>query len=564
MSKRLVRVVVVWWVVMLSAPVAHGEISKTVHNLSATGPGTIKAPGVGDICVFCHTPHSGSTSRALWNRDLPPLTYNLYASSTLEATLKQPTGASRLCLSCHDGTTALGSLRVPPATGVVTLGPLSGRAAQGTDLSDDHPVSFVYDAALATKHGELADPALIPKKLLLDGTQQLQCTSCHDPHDDHYRKFLRVDDRAGALCSTCHTPKNWTGSTHAASPATWRGTGTNPWPDSPYTTVADNACENCHRPHAAPRPPRLLSNAQERAVCLVCHDGNVATHNLEPEFLKFSAHPIASTDWTHDPREDPNAMARHSTCVDCHNPHQTVPTLASPPAAPGTLRGVPGVNISGVSVKEAIYEYEVCLKCHGIRDQTTIGIVRQDNTRNIRLMINPSNPSYHPVPTVGRNTTIGGFEPGYSTASVIFCTDCHNNDEWTPTGTKPRGPHGSRHTPILERDYQTNDPSVEAYQTYGLCYKCHNRNFLIIDGAHTFPHMRHVVDQQSPCAACHDAHGSRQNVLLINFMLRDRTGRTVVSPSQTQGRLEYVSLGPGRGQCYLTCHDRNHEPETYP
>lgn len=550
--------------VLLGASVARAAIATTVHNLSATGPGTVKAAGAGELCVFCHTPHSASMTRALWNRDLPPVTYNLYASSTLEATLKQPTGASRLCLSCHDGTTALGNLRVPPAAGPVSLGPLTGRASLGTDLSDDHPVSFLYDAGLALRQGQLVDPAALPKVLRLDSTQQLQCTACHEPHDDRYRKFLRMDDRGAALCSACHKQRNWGGSTHATSPATWSGTGTNPWPNTPYTTVSDSGCESCHRAHAAARPPRLLSNAQERAVCLVCHSGSVASKNLDPEFLKTSAHPITSTDWTHEPREDPNTMARHVTCTDCHNPHQAVPTAASAPAAPGRLKGVRGVNISGGTVSEAAYEYEVCLKCHGIRDQTTIGIARQDNTRNVRLEINPSNPSYHPVATAGKNTSMGGFEPGYSTASITYCTDCHNNDEWTPTGTKPRGPHGSRSLPILEREYQANDPSAESFPTYALCYKCHNRDFLINDRARTFLHKKHVAGEQAPCAACHDAHGSRQNIRLINFMLRDRTGKTVVSPSQSQRRLEYIALGPGRGQCFLLCHGKNHEPETYP
>ncbi|MFQ5853326.1 MAG: cytochrome c3 family protein, partial [Candidatus Binatia bacterium] len=518
----------------------------------------------GELCVFCHTPHSASTTRALWNRDLHPTAYDLYTSSTLEATLRQPTGASRLCLSCHDGTTALGNLRVPPATGPVNLEPLTGRTSLGTDLSDDHPVSLVYDAALALKQGQLANPSKLPKAIPLDSTQQLQCTSCHDPHDDRYRKFLRMNDRAAALCTSCHEQRNWTSSTHATSPATWSGMGTNPWPNSPYTTVQDNGCENCHWLHAAPRPPRLLGNSQERAVCLRCHSGSVAAKNLDPEFLKFSSHPIASTDWTHDPRENPAGMGRHVTCNDCHNPHQAVSTTASPPIASGRLRGVRGVNISGGTVTRANYEYEVCLKCHGLSDQTTPGILRQDNTRNIRLKINPSNPSYHPIATIGKNTTMGGFEPGYSTVSVIYCFDCHNNDEWTEAGTEPRGPHGSRYTPILEREYQANDPSMESFQTYALCYKCHNRDFLINDRANTFLHKKHVVEKQAPCSACHDAHGSRGNIRLINFMLRDRTGRTVVSPSRNQGRLEYISLGPGRGQCYLQCHGENHEPQSYP
>ena len=124
------------------AAVASGRVADTVHNLSATGPGTVKAAGTSEVCVFCHTPHRGSQTRAIWNRDLPPTTYKLYASSTLEAKLGQPTGASRLCLSCHDGTTALGALRVPRRTGRPALPPLTGRGVLGTDLSDDHPVSF--------------------------------------------------------------------------------------------------------------------------------------------------------------------------------------------------------------------------------------------------------------------------------------------------------------------------------------------------------------------------------------------------------------------------------------
>jgi predicted CXXCH cytochrome family protein len=550
--------------VLLRAAAVHAGLADTVHNLSVSGPGAIKAPGVGEICIFCHTPHRASQTRALWNRDLPPVTYKLYESSTLEATLNQPTGSSRLCLSCHDGTTALGSLRVPPSTGPVTLGPLTGRVSLGTDLSDDHPVSFVFDSALALKQGQLVDPSAIPSTLRLDATRQLQCTTCHDPHEDRNRKFLRMEDRAAALCAGCHRQRNWTDSTHANSLATWRGVGANPWPTTPYSTVADNGCENCHRPHAAPHPPRLLGNAEERGVCLACHNGSVAANNFEAELLKPSAHPIMASNWTHEPREDPYTMPRHVACTDCHNPHQVVGTPGTPPAASGRLRGVRGLNLAGASVTEATQEYEVCLKCHGVRDQATIGIIRSDNTRNIRLKISTGNPSYHPVAAVGRNTTITGFETGYSSASVIYCTDCHNNDEWTPTGTRPRGPHGSRYAPLLERNYETNDFSSESYQTYAICYKCHNRDFLIDDRAHTFRHEKHVVDKQAPCAACHDAHGSRQNVRLINFMLRDPAGRTVVSPSQNQGRLEYISLGQGSGQCYLRCHGRNHEPETYP
>ena len=558
-SKALICFIVV--IGFLTA--AHGEMADTRHNLSASGPGTVKAAGSTEICAFCHAPHPVTTVPGLWSRQQALVTYNLYSSSTLEATLKQPTGSSRMCLSCHDGLTA------PAVSGVGAAGRMSpgratGRAVIGTDLSDDHPISFVYDAALALSQGELADPKVLRRKLPLDNTQQLQCASCHDPHDDRYRYFLRMDDRDGALCSACHIPKNWPSSAHATSPATWRGAGPNPWPESPYTTVAENSCQSCHRSHAAPHPARLLSAEQERAVCLVCHNGNVATTNLEPEFLKFSAHPVTGADWIHDPRENPTTMRRHSTCTDCHNPHQSRTKSAGQATSPASVRGVSGVNLAGLAVREAAYEYEICLRCHGIRNQTGLGVVRLDGNRNVRLSIDPSNPSYHPVAAVGRNRAITGFEPGYSTASIISCLDCHNNDEWSPTDTKPRGPHGSRFAPILEREYDSNDPTVESFQTYGLCYKCHNRHFLMSDLSRSFSHKVHVGDQQAPCAVCHDAHGSRHNPGLINFMLRDRNGKVVVTPSQQQGRLEYIALGTGRSQCYLQCHGRNHEPGTYP
>lgn len=553
-------------VLLLSAvPVVQAGLSDTVHNLTVTGPGTVKESAVTELCIFCHTPHNASPQRALWNRDLPGNIYTPYDSSTLDSVLNQPTGASRLCLSCHDGTVALGSLRVPPRSAAAALGALTGSGALGTDLSDDHPVSFVYGATPPPWQEQLVDAGAVPPTTPLDHTGQLQCTACHEPHDNPFRKFLRVDDIGGALCTSCHLVRNWSDSTHATSTATWTGSGNNPWPpDSPYSTVADHACLNCHVVHSAQRPARLLRNSVERDVCLDCHDSSVSTHNLETEFFKFSAHPIIPTNWIHEPGEDPIVMSRHVMCTDCHNQHAANSLSSAAPLVSGRLRGVSGVGLSGVPVTEAINEYEVCFKCHGLQDQATpLGIVRDDNNRNVRLEITDNNPSHHPVTAIGKNMTMGGFQPGYSTTSIIYCTDCHNNDEWTPTGPNPRGPHGSLYEPLLEREYQLNDFTPESFQTYRLCYKCHTREYIVDDVPDIFPHKKHVDNEDVPCAACHDAHGSRQNLHLINFMLVDPSGATVVSPSSS-GRLEYNSTGPGTGECYLRCHGEDHDPQEYP
>lgn len=562
-DRWLTRFVLALACLLVAAAVASAQtqIARTRHNLTPAGPGALRAGQDVGLCVFCHTPHNAKPTRALWNRELPATTYKLYESSTLEAQLNQPTGASRLCLSCHDGTLAMGSLRVTPKGSRFPLGPLAGRGSLGTDLSDDHPISFAYDSALALRRGQLADPTTLPPAVRLDEARQLQCTTCHDAHEDRNPKFVRADNRLGALCTACHRPRGWTGSVHATSRATWKGIGPKPWLDG-FSTVAENACLSCHRPHAAPRPQRLLAQSAEPVVCTVCHSGGVADRNIEAEFLKFFRHPVESNQWVHDPKEEPAVMPRHVTCVDCHNPHSATSSPAAPPTAPGRLRGVRGVSIGGGRIDEANFEYEVCLKCHGVKEPTTQGVIRQDNVRNIRLKINPANPSYHPVAAQGKNITIVGLEPPYTPSSMIHCTDCHNNDEWSATGIRPRGPHGSRYEPILEREFQAGDPSSESFASYALCYKCHNRTTLL-EGTGRFPHRTHAVAQRASCAVCHDAHGSRQNIRLINFMVRAKAGNAVVTAAKS-GRLAFVpGPGPGRGSCFLNCHGVEHDPKSY-
>jgi len=63
------------------------------------------------------------------------------------------------------------------------------------------------------------------------------------------------------------------------------------------------------------------------------------------------------------------------------------------------------------------------------------------------------------------------------------------------------------------------------------------------------------------CATCHSGHGSVGNRALSRF--GEETLIAGVTPSLRTGRLAFVSSGPGSGECYLTCHGRDHAPETY-
>ncbi|MBN2433016.1 MAG: cytochrome C [Acidobacteria bacterium] len=169
----------------------------------------------GQICLPCHTPHNANTTVAeapLWNHELTAVaTYTLYSTTSLDATVGQPNGTSRLCLSCHDGTVALENFGgVTNGTAFVTGTILVGN---GANLSGDHPVSFTYDAALAATDGGLHDPTVTASGLIGGGTISddmlsggtMQSSSCHEVHNEcGHNSLLILDNGGSALCLTCH------------------------------------------------------------------------------------------------------------------------------------------------------------------------------------------------------------------------------------------------------------------------------------------------------------------------------------------------------------------------
>ncbi len=88
---------------------------------------------------------------------------------------------------------------------------MTGNALVGTDLSNDHPVSFTYDGALALADLGLFDPTNTQSGLggtitatMLQGGK-VQCASCHDVHNSaNLPNLLLKSNAASALCLTCH------------------------------------------------------------------------------------------------------------------------------------------------------------------------------------------------------------------------------------------------------------------------------------------------------------------------------------------------------------------------
>ncbi len=191
-----------------------------------------------EVCVYCHTPHGADPSVPLWNRQINQGSYTLYNSATLDASMEQPslTGITRMCLSCHDGTIAVDSLVNTPNNNFPVAGDHMrmstdlaadscnschstaddgvtvdvGPSFVTTDLSDDHPVSFVYDDDLATTDGGLETPSNTPSGLggfIADDmliNSRIECASCHNVHDPDIFPFLIKDNTGSALCVTCH------------------------------------------------------------------------------------------------------------------------------------------------------------------------------------------------------------------------------------------------------------------------------------------------------------------------------------------------------------------------
>jgi len=205
-----------------SAYAQHDRVASTLHNLSASGPGEVRALNETEVCKFCHIPHSAVLPVPLWGHRLSDAQYATPETSKGKGDYEaapQPDGSSRLCLSCHDGTVALGDIGGSPTpiamAGSQRLG-ADRRGHLGTDLTGSHPISFVVREDAPAQQTSDRDMGLnnlaaiqADEDVRLDEHGKMQCTTCHDAHADRHFQEGRVPHfwvkpTVEEVCLTCH------------------------------------------------------------------------------------------------------------------------------------------------------------------------------------------------------------------------------------------------------------------------------------------------------------------------------------------------------------------------
>ncbi len=614
MKMRILLTVMLTLLMCSSLPAQITGDALGVHSLGP-GSGSHITGARPEACAYCHAPHSG-LNIGLWNQKLTTQIYTTYNSNTAKNVSTQPVlgTSSNQCLSCHDGTVAVGAT---VAYGqVVTQGSMQTSDVFGSNLQSSHPFSLtpplkdnITLAASLVANGHTADAT--GAVTLIKGN--VECMSCHNPHvqskDPISRNFLVKDGSNGQLCLACHDPlrtiggqvnplADWTASAHALStskisPQALLGS---------YPTVAGAACISCHAPHNSTGPARLL-RGQNELDCIACHNGGANVSPMPPSanvFAEYAApkvgHPFPAATNPHDATEGVLLNNnRHATCVDCHSAHGSEPVGVFPPAPQIRIsqKNIAGIQASdGTSVlAPAVNQYENCLRCHGtssskqvlpIYGYFPVRAVSAGDALNQIPQFAVGATSSHPVmharssslaqpSLLGNMLNLDGITPGRAMGTQVLCTDCHNSDDNRESGGPgANGPHGSRWTHILERRYEFSqaavpgqaisnlfpNPDLSVNGPYALCGKCHDLANQIHRNTSWNKHSAHM-DAGVSCSTCHTAHGmgatnaSVSGERLVNFDMN------VVAPN---GNLP-VSYNRATNSCTLVCHLVAHNPD---
>lgn len=227
------------------------------HDFSGRAAGNAGNPtATTGGCTFCHTPHRALQQPLLWNHTLSTNTYSWDAGAVTAGGTPYPTidttwkGPTKLCLSCHDGSVAIGDIawfNKQTWVAAAALDPTKHdvdvfNIADPTtgNMTGNHPVAFPYpyqQTTTNTYNGVTTganvftsdfnpDPTSLGIRLFNDnagnisagavpGSTGIECTSCHGVHNERGLVFdqplLRgtlggsgTGPGASYICQKCH------------------------------------------------------------------------------------------------------------------------------------------------------------------------------------------------------------------------------------------------------------------------------------------------------------------------------------------------------------------------
>ena len=359
------------------------------------------------------------------------------------------------------------------------------------------------------------------------------------------------------------------------------------------------ACHQSHRPLDT-SGRRVAGATSLEAICLGCHGGapqptkDRGARKLPQSSAAASRHGMplverAATTYKRVVRQSAKSQSGKNQvlpddCSACHDVHGKEPGMLSRNAfdTRGQLLGVKPVSIA-----------QRCFGCHAGPEAAPLHFLDPD----LGALFGKGSLSSHGIGRTAADRPDLPSLQGMTFQGKLDCTSCHDN----PDSTGPRGPHTSPFPFLLKATYgREGDAGSVGDRSNELCFTCHDRHS--IESNRSFPlHREHLYGftgnspiggrhrpsthdpgnslplglrmgrvgnvggatslmsgfgEPTPCATCHDPHGSAKNPMLIKF------DKSVVTRSSVGG-MEFYRNGLGHGTCTLTCHGYDHVQTRY-
>lgn len=226
------------------------------------------------ICAFCHIPHSARSDRGLFS---------------MEGKSGDKLGRiGAFCYACHDGTVTPNALVVAPDG---TLGLEALTMSHGYNNSALKSVSGGLEGNDNIQRSGL----LTADKLTGEIPGQIECTTCHDVHNNTYPPFLRAPIES--LCIKCHSGSNFTGKGR-------------------WTTVEDEGSQNCAHSIGMPVAATPFDHSRNLPV-------EQKFHQPDPiyDVVLFTSEEISDPNKHWETGGHLVGVKKAVSCITCHSAH---------------------------------------------------------------------------------------------------------------------------------------------------------------------------------------------------------------------------------------------------